>query len=837
MAHFQRNGWLTFVRNKWHTLERNFHDWLNKFLQFIKEADETLLKKYTLIPNMNGDFVSLEDEDFAEGVGLTDYMIGVLNNLGEDLTPILLNNNITAITLPVKIDAKSIAEKINEQADGITKNRNLSVEKTIEILLPLLNTVPTNYLEYDGDFIFKQNQIHSFTKMLYANLEINENINNDIPEKAFQALHKWLIKKLMETVSEYENVESLPETIENKIDWINSFIAFVAKEVKEGDLDECAIIPNQKGDFCYKKSLSKDINIPEELKTEKAEKFGIKLKDSLLHKEIDTINITSEKNINSVIEVIKEIFKGNRYEDGDSDIDFAIYLLNFLPENTTSILFNSQKKLLDLVKKYDCETSKSNATTVIVCNNEELWQKANNVIIDNYIERIEQDENIEGLKTHLSEQTKKQYDNGDTIIFLNDLYDYLKLTNRNISGKIVPNQNGYFCSLEDDLYRDDNIPEELKEILCLVNAKEDFRDILAESSLSITPTHSKKIEDIAKLIDEAIKETFADSRNWGDEDFKKAVALLIEYFKKHKEDSKNYFSYSYNKRDSIELNVLLSEKDREIIQSYLKGELGLEQVKQKDNEIAQLKEENAKLKTKNEELEKLLAEKEQIEKEKIALEKKLKELEQNNPESTEIQIIQSQISKINNQINPIEDAIIAIESGYNNLSKIDQVETNREAKEIVKEHLEREGFEFTNGIDGYSTINGVMRDSIEYPLVVKSYKYKDVPLKIGANEWIQLMKPNSMFWVHFGNRRLGCLKLYDLLRKQDKLSLSFNTENLDFGNRLENFAELLLYFKDVHFDFNSIKPDNYSIADNLNDYRFAERKTEEDLTPDNNDLL
>lgn len=132
---------------------------------------------------------------------------------------------------------------------------------------------------------------------------------------------------------------------------------------------------------------------------------------------------------------------------------------------------------------------------------------------------------------------------------------------------------------------------------------------------------------------------------------------------------------------------------------------------------------------------------------------------------------------------------------------------------------------------------GVFKDDIEFPLVVKSYKYQDEPLKIGANEWIQLMKPNSMFWLHFGNRKLGCLKLYELLRNQDKLTLSFSTENLDVEDRLENFADILHYFKNVHFDFNSIRPDNYSTAENLNNYRFNERRTEEDLSSDDESLL
>lgn len=171
------------------------------------------------------------------------------------------------------------------------------------------------------------------------------------------------------------------------------------------------------------------------------------------------------------------------------------------------------------------------------------------------------------------------------------------------------------------------------------------------------------------------------------------------------------------------------------------------------------------------------------------------------------------------------------------ISKNEQKEANREAKEIVKEKLEIEGFEFTEGIGNFSTINGVFKDEIEFPLVVKSYKYPEEPLKIGANEWIQLMKPNSMFWLHYGNRKLACLKLYELLRNQDKITVSFSTENLDIENRLVDFAELLHYFRNVHFDFNSISPSDYSLAKDFSDYRFDERRYEQDLSGDDEDIL
>ena len=204
--------------------------------------------------------------------------------------------------------------------------------------------------------------------------------------------------------------------------------------------------------------------------------------------------------------------------------------------------------------------------------------------------------------------------------------------------------------------------------------------------------------------------------------------------------------------------------------------------------------------------------------------------------SNKEQELEKEIAKLKQQVAKTDSATLGTEFS-NDISKNDQKEANREAKEIVKEKLEAEGFEFTNGLGEYSTINGVFKDGIKFSLVVKSYKYQDEPLKIGANEWIQLMKPDSMFWLYFGNGKLGSLKLYDLLRNQDKLKISFSTENLDKEDRIEKFAELLHYFGDVHFDFNSVKPSDYSVADDLKNYRFDERKTEEDLSGDAQNLL
>ena len=194
------------------------------------------------------------------------------------------------------------------------------------------------------------------------------------------------------------------------------------------------------------------------------------------------------------------------------------------------------------------------------------------------------------------------------------------------------------------------------------------------------------------------------------------------------------------------------------------------------------------------------------------------------------------LEKENAQLRRANEATLGTEFSTD-ISINDQAEALRIAKEIVKGKLEDEGFEFRNGIGEFSVISGVFKENKEHPLVVKSYVYTDAPLKINPIEWKHLMKNNSMFWLHFGNRRLGCLKINELVRNQDKLTISFSTENLDVEDRLEKFAELLHYFGNVHFDFNSIKPSDYSIAKDLSDYRFDERRNEEDLSGDDENLL
>jgi hypothetical protein len=301
--------------------------------------------------------------------------------------------------------------------------------------------------------------------------------------------------------------------------------------------------------------------------------------------------------------------------------------------------------------------------------------------------------------------------------------------------------------------------------------------------------------------------------------------------------------------------VLWSEKDREMLKEL--KENGFEKVQillAKDAEIQKLKEEK----------EELLSENQKLKEEKESLEQKILELENQLLNTTseeeksrieqQIAEFQSNLLSTENEIALNEDVITIRQDGDFGISKEQQKTENYEAKQLVRLRLEPEGFLFPNDYyEQYSTINGVTKDGIKYPLVVKSYKYGKVPFKIGANEWIHLMDDNAMFWAHFGGGKLGCIKLYELLKTQSNLSLSFSTENLEAfrfseddmqdmikGNRkgVDVLAKLLHYFKDVHFDFSNLNKERYTTtAETMDDYRFNDRQTEEDINDNDSDVM
>lgn len=164
-----------------------------------------------------------------------------------------------------------------------------------------------------------------------------------------------------------------------------------------------------------------------------------------------------------------------------------------------------------------------------------------------------------------------------------------------------------------------------------------------------------------------------------------------------------------------------------------------------------------------------------------------------------------------------------------------QIAENNEAKTLVLAKLENEGFDVSDVDSEYSVINGVTRDNVTYPLVVKSCKNHEHNLKFNPNEWRQLFKPNSMLWLHLGNGVVVPIKAHELFTYQDKLTLTFDTINLMMDDRVNKIMEVMRYFNNVHLDVSTLNPSKHR-AENLDEYLFNDNNIDNSDLDDNVEL-
>lgn len=158
----------------------------------------------------------------------------------------------------------------------------------------------------------------------------------------------------------------------------------------------------------------------------------------------------------------------------------------------------------------------------------------------------------------------------------------------------------------------------------------------------------------------------------------------------------------------------------------------------------------------------------------------------------------------------------------------DRPEYNEIARKKVMKRLVGEGYTFTQGHGTSSIIYGVIDpEGNPVPLVVKSCRWGK--LFIDPMEWGQLLMPNSMLWIFDGHEVLP-LKLRALIRNQEQLVLTMDTRNLDDVNKVSKFAQILQYFKQVKFNFDSVRPT--TIASTYKQYAFDDRPMDEKPSAD-----
>lgn len=153
-----------------------------------------------------------------------------------------------------------------------------------------------------------------------------------------------------------------------------------------------------------------------------------------------------------------------------------------------------------------------------------------------------------------------------------------------------------------------------------------------------------------------------------------------------------------------------------------------------------------------------------------------------------------------------ENQTTAIMSGenaaYGGLTKEEMRSALEEAKEAVLDKLSKDGFDISNKEwDGWTYINGVKKDGMEYPLVIRSNKSQRNTC-LSPKDWNQLMKPNAMFAV-VTSTGIGTICLREILKSKKLISIRFSSENIDNPQHISELATVFAYFKGIQFDFES----------------------------------
>ncbi len=795
-------------KNNWNniTLEEGVAvtDWYNKFLTHVQTYDERYLKKYALLPNMNGELKKIDAENFKQGEKVSAFIIDLLVKLGKDVKPILLHNDVTAVSLDSKYNSQSYSADLNRLAKNIIDDGNQTTK--VSRLMPLISIIPNAEEKYSSEFRNQRKRFYEICTSLYSITDAVSITDNSLLDGAWKEIDTWFVSRVLNSLKSIGSLSKLPSGLDAK--WLND--ALLALNIQISKLDAFEVLPNQEGNFCAHKNLYEDAGVPEELKDDIFKSVDLNYKEILLHKDIDAsaFSVNQNKTIASFAADLKSkfattnsyacgnYFRGKYHYKPQNALDkVALYIVSLLPKDKESELYKYQRDLFDVSK--EILPSQTNFAGDISFDSSDLWLFANEYVCSQIEETISSMGTLDAIDTSLGKV-------GEVKVWevLNKYYRFLSHANISYSNlSVFSNQNGVlksFCDLNKD---EGNIGDLLKNIISLlVDPETDYRNILMDSRSCLQPQSVIGAINAYKLIDEKVYEYYQLPAKWEDDNYINAVHKLIEVWK---EQSGQFNETNFPKtkpiEDSIVLNVVWKKEKRELLMN-VSSKLTDEQIQiiiENSAQIGGLTDKVKQLEDENEILKSQLA--------------AMGMINEPNPEDKDSDdynvnnlsdiIIPIDIESVSESGEPC--TITVAEPQYAGLSAEEMRDNLLQAKTDVKLYLEEKGYRFTKGIceDAWCNIYGVLDPTgREVPIVVHSYKSRRRAFSLNTSDWEQLSKDGSMLWVvtHDGPQ---CVPFYALPRDTNTIAITFSPENMQYKNRCIALAETLKYFKGLHFNF------------------------------------
>ncbi len=795
-------------KNNWNniTLEEGVAvtDWYNKFLTHVQTYDERYLKKYALLPNMNGELKKIDAENFKQGEKVSAFIIDLLVKLGKDVKPILLHSDVTAVSLDSKYNSQSYSADLNRLAKNIIDDGNQTTK--VSRLMPLISIIPNAEEKYSSEFRNQRKRFYEICTSLYSITDAVSITDNSLLDGAWKEIDTWFVSRVLNSLKSIGSLSKLPSGLDAK--WLND--ALLALNIQISKLDTFEVLPNQEGNFCAHKNLYEDAGVPEELKDDIFKSVDLNYKEILLHKDIDAsaFSVNQNKTIASFAADLKSKFattnsyacgnhfRGKYHYKPQNALDkVALYIVSLLPKDKESELYKYQRDLFDVSK--EILPSQTNFEGDISFDSSDLWLFANEYVCSQIEETISSMGTLDAIDTSLGKV-------GEVKVWevLNKYYRFLSHANISYSNlSVFSNQNGVlksFCDLNKD---EGNIGDLLKNIISLlVDPETDYRNILMDSRSCLQPQSVIGAINAYKLIDDKVYEYYQLPAKWEDDNYINAVHELIEVWK---EQSGQFNETNFPKtkpiEDSIVLNVVWKKEKRELLMN-VSSKLTDEQIQiiiENSAQIGGLTDKVKQLEDENEILKSQLA--------------AMGMINEPNPEDKDSDdynvnnlsdiIIPTEIESVSESGEPC--TITVAEPQYAGLSAEEMRDYLLQAKTDVKLYLEEKGYRFTKGIceDAWCNIYGVLDPTgREVPIVVHSYKSRRRAFSLNTSDWEQLSKDGSMLWVvtHDGPQ---CVPFYALPRDTNTIAITFSPENMQYKNRCIALAETLKYFKGLHFNF------------------------------------
>ena len=167
--------------------------------------------------------------------------------------------------------------------------------------------------------------------------------------------------------------------------------------------------------------------------------------------------------------------------------------------------------------------------------------------------------------------------------------------------------------------------------------------------------------------------------------------------------------------------------------------------------------------------------------------------------------MENEIRKYRSILNHNNVDMASEEESYRGLDPDQMASALKEARRAVRNHLKQlSGFvvpDEDEDPNDWTTIKGVKWNGDDYTIIVRSYRETEArSFELNPDEWIKLMEGNAMLWIYTRNGP-ECFPFRDLVKNKSMINLRFSTINTDYPRRMLALAEILRYFKSLHFDF------------------------------------